>query len=307
MSLKKKFDIVVLSENDGRIKNYTLSSTIIKLVLLSNIFLIILFVISLLFSIYFYKEKILIESASSSRIERIDDLKKVNNKYREMLGDYVNNFNNINKRLHLAEYLSSKILYNVNIDESEKRFLDNVDNDFSLKNVTSTKEELEFYETMIDFIDKESLRIEKKLAAIYSLYQKNKDLLLSTPSIWPVRGWLSSYFGKRTDPFTGKEKFHDGLDIANNPGLPIKATADGIVIFAGERGGYGNVVVIRHNETLETRYAHMQAYIVKVGQKIKKAETIGFLGNTGRSSGPHLHYEVRKNAVPVNPMNYILE
>jgi len=158
-----------------------------------------------------------------------------------------------------------------------------------------------------EYINQNLKKLNSSVVNLYGEVVEKHQLLLSTPSIWPVRGWISSTFGIRNDPFNKTKKFHEGLDIANNPGTPIKATADGIVTFVGVNGGYGNIVIINHLNDIQTRYAHLQSYIVKSGQHVKKGQIIGYLGNTGRSSGPHLHYEVRKNLIPVNPKLYIIE
>ncbi|MGL4721676.1 MAG: M23 family metallopeptidase [Desulfovibrionaceae bacterium] len=134
-----------------------------------------------------------------------------------------------------------------------------------------------------------------------------KDLTASTPSSWPVKGRVSSRFGIRPSPFgTSAADFHRGLDIAAPQGTPIKAPAKGVVVFVGRDGGYGNVVFIKHRAGITTRYAHMREYAVKKGQKINKGDIIGRVGNTGRSTGAHLHYEVRVGGVSVNPMRYII-
>lgn len=137
-------------------------------------------------------------------------------------------------------------------------------------------------------------------------FRDNKELLAATPSIWPTEGWISSPFGMRRSPFTGRREFHKGIDISNRKGTPIYAPAKGRVSFAGVDGGYGKSVVIRHGAGIMTRYAHMYRYIVKPNQTVTRGELIGYMGNTGRSTGPHLHYEVRLNGVCVNPMRYIL-
>ncbi len=100
---------------------------------------------------------------------------------------------------------------------------------------------------------------------------------------------------------------HEGLDIANHPGTPIKATADGVVTFANTKAGYGQTVILDHGYGLQTWYAHTRTMLVKGGQKIRRGETIALLGNSGRSTGPHCHYEVRVNGIPVDPLSYILE
>ncbi len=148
---------------------------------------------------------------------------------------------------------------------------------------------------------------ESELAELSAFLEDQKQLLASTPAIWPVRGWVTSGFGYRSSPFTGSRKFHDGIDISNNRGTPIVAPADGKVIFNGTKDGYGNVVAISHGFGLTTRFAHLQQAKVKVGQTVKRGQIIALLGNSGRSTGPHLHYEVRVNGIPVNPRKYILE
>ncbi len=131
--------------------------------------------------------------------------------------------------------------------------------------------------------------------------------LASTPSIWPVRGWLTSDFGSRFSPFTETTQMHEGLDIAGPIGTPVKAPAAGVVVRAGANGSYGNFVAIDHGYGVQTRYGHLSSIQVKVGQRVKRHEQVATLGNTGRSTGPHLHYEVRVNGVPINPAKYILD
>lgn len=128
----------------------------------------------------------------------------------------------------------------------------------------------------------------------------------ATPTIWPARGYISSAFGYRKSPFTGLRDFHKGLDIAAKSGTPVKATADGKVTFAGKKGSYGNFIVIDHGHGMVTRYAHMDTMAVKRGDRVKRGNIIGEVGNSGRSTGSHLHYEVHLNGVPVNPKKYIL-
>ncbi|ABM27172.1 M23 family metallopeptidase [Nitratidesulfovibrio vulgaris] len=134
----------------------------------------------------------------------------------------------------------------------------------------------------------------------------NRDILAATPSIWPTEGFISSTFGSRKSPFTSRGEFHKGLDINNRPGTPIWAPARGTVTFAGTDGAYGNCVILQHGAGLSTRYAHMQRFVVKEGQSIQRGDIIGYVGSSGRTTGPHLHYEVRVNGVCVNPMRYIL-
>jgi murein DD-endopeptidase MepM/ murein hydrolase activator NlpD len=127
-----------------------------------------------------------------------------------------------------------------------------------------------------------------------------------TPSIIPVQGWFMSGFGYRLDPFTGLIKMHEGIDIAAPIGTPIVAPADGTIIAAGERPGFGITVEIDHGYGLVTFYAHLQRYKVEPGMNVRRGDIIGYIGTTGKTTGPHVHYEVRLATTPVNPINYIL-
>ncbi len=144
------------------------------------------------------------------------------------------------------------------------------------------------------------------LADLVDHFTEREVLLKSTPSIAPARGLLTSGFGSREDPFTGSLSTHSGLDIANVLGTEIVAPGDGTVLFAGEKGEYGNCVIIDHGRDVTTLYAHLQRFIVKTGDKVTRGQHIANLGNTGRSTGPHLHYEVRLNGVPTNPRRYVM-
>jgi murein DD-endopeptidase MepM/ murein hydrolase activator NlpD len=135
----------------------------------------------------------------------------------------------------------------------------------------------------------------------------NKDSLLSTPSIWPTKGFLTSGFGLRTSPFFGGgSRMHTGLDISNHVGSPVWAPARGAVSYVGHDGGYGLCLMIDHGNNVVTRYAHLQKSLVREGQYVQRGDIIAAMGNTGRSTGPHLHYEVIVGGVPVDPMRYIL-
>lgn len=145
-----------------------------------------------------------------------------------------------------------------------------------------------------------------------SLKELNRSLIeksirdAHTPAIWPSRGLVTSYFGERTNPITGRHQFHTGIDIASRRGTPVYATADGVVVFAGRSGGgLGRLVMISHGNGLKTRYGHLSETYVAPGQKVTRGTKIGAVGMTGRTTGPHLHYEVVKNGTSVNPRKYI--
>lgn len=158
-------------------------------------------------------------------------------------------------------------------------------------------------------IDMENLRheIEKtfeEVTEIKNYLNLQKDLYLATPKGIPVEGIITSQYGKRKNPWSGDDEFHTGLDISTSPGDPVRATADGIVSFSGWDGGSGNLVVLEHGFDFSTFYAHNKMNIVKVGQKVKRGDVIGYVGSTGNATGPHVHYEIWKDGNPINPNNY---
>ena len=138
-------------------------------------------------------------------------------------------------------------------------------------------------------------------------FKEQSSLFSHTPSIWPTRGWVTSAFGYRRSPFTGLREMHEGLDVATQLNSPITAPANAVVIRVGYHRGYGKMVELNHGYGVVTRYGHCSKNLVKVGQRVKRGETVALVGSTGRSTGPHLHYEVLLNGVPVNPYRYILE
>ncbi len=146
-----------------------------------------------------------------------------------------------------------------------------------------------------------------KSTQLEKFYRDQSVLLASTPSVWPVRGYLSANFGNRIDPFTGQRDFHPGIDISAPIGTKVLAPADGVVISVGEKGGYGNAIVLNHQYGVATRYGHLSGYNVRPGQKVKRGDVIGFVGSTGRSTAPHLHYEVWVRDQAENPIHFILD
>lgn len=129
----------------------------------------------------------------------------------------------------------------------------------------------------------------------------------ATPSIWPVKGWVTSGFGPRVSPFTGRPALHDGLDIGASPSTPVRAPADGRVTAVGFNSKLGNIVRLNHGYGIQTLYGHMAKYLVKSGQRVKRGDVIGLVGSSGLSTGPHLHYMVKVRGRAVNPRQYILE
>jgi murein DD-endopeptidase MepM/ murein hydrolase activator NlpD len=147
---------------------------------------------------------------------------------------------------------------------------------------------------------------EHKLNVLESLLLDRNLRERVMPSGRPVEtGWLSSKFGKRTDPFTGKQEHHEGVDFAGKEGSDVLSVGDGVVSWAGKRYGYGNMIEITHGNGYVTRYGHNKAPVVEVGETVKKGQLIALMGSTGRSTGPHVHFEVLRNGKTVDPGKYI--
>lgn len=159
---------------------------------------------------------------------------------------------------------------------------------------------------MLDELDREMADREQKLSVLESVLLNRSLSERVMPSGRPVNdGWLSSRFGRRNDPFTGKREFHKGLDFAGRKGDDVIAVGDGIVSWSGKRYGYGNMVEINHGNGYTTRYGHNQRNLVKVGDTVKKGELIALMGSSGRSTGPHVHFEVLRNGKAVNPSRFL--
>jgi len=155
-------------------------------------------------------------------------------------------------------------------------------------------------------LDIASIRQREGFESLLNFLQDQRNLLSSTPAIRPTKGWVTSGFGYRKSPFTGLREFHKGLDIATRKGMPVIATADGIVSFTGAKGLMGRVVAIDHGHGMVTRFGHLEKIVTKRGQAVKRGDVIGHVGVSGRTTGPHVHYEVRLNGIPVSPTKYIL-
>jgi len=179
---------------------------------------------------------------------------------------------------------------------------------FSLKSREKVLENLDTSDS--GSIDMENLKHQIKstvesVGEIKDYLRVQRDIYVATPKGTPVIGGISSYYGNREHPRSGEENFHSGIDISSSPGNPVKATADGIVSFSGWSGGSGNLVVLEHGHGFSTFYAHNRSIPVKVGQKVKRGDIIGYVGSTGNSTGPHVHYEIWKDGKSIDPVKYL--
>lgn len=158
----------------------------------------------------------------------------------------------------------------------------------------------------IDLLDR-AQDIEDRLEKVSNFTKDAGYFWSSMPTVWPTKGWVTSGFGIRRSPLSGKRQHHTGLDIAAPLGSDVRAPGDGIVTFSGRYGGFGKMVIVDHGYGIATLYGHNSKLLVKAGDEVKRGQLISQIGNTGRSTGPHLHYEVIIDGVPIDPMKYIIE
>ncbi|MBI2061935.1 MAG: M23 family metallopeptidase [Nitrospirae bacterium] len=174
------------------------------------------------------------------------------------------------------------------LDEDEQQLVDGMFDDFANIN----------YDAQVEH---------KSLEEIETYLLEQQSILNSMPTLRPVPGWYTSRFGYRRSPYTGLRQFHRGIDMSNSVGTPIIAPADGVVVYASRKGQYGKLLVLDHGYGYSTRFGHLSELFVTEGQKVKQKQIVAALGNTGVSTGPHLHYEVRVNGIAVDPENFLLD
>ena len=157
----------------------------------------------------------------------------------------------------------------------------------------------------MDLMKNRADQLEDQFRSLQEIADNREELIRYTPGDWPIHGAIGSPFGRRADPFTGEPDNHMGIDIIGVWGTPVRAPADGVVIFAQRQSDYGNLIVVSHGNGVTTRYGHLSRFATRNGQVVHKGDVLGFVGTTGRSTAPHLHYEVRMNDRPVNPRTYL--
>ena len=177
---------------------------------------------------------------------------------------------------------------------------------FNMKEQTADVH-IESLDPTVDLLDERALSIQDRIRDLLKSQENKVAMLSSTPSIWPVKGWVTSDFGYRRSPFTSAPDFHAGLDIAAQWGTPIKAAAAGVITLSGYKGGYGKTVIIDHGFGVTTVYGHASQLLVQEGQKVLRGTQLALVGSTGHATGPHLHYEIHVDGVPVDPMKYLLK
>jgi len=319
------FTILIIPEKTSQVRRFVVPSWLLKGTLIGSFFVVVLAGIMLMD--YWYV---------MSQISENKQLKVENRRLRQQVQVFKNKMTtiegtmeriktfatrlkvitNIEDRGGLLQSLNKKLpdaATNIGSNSPEKESQDSValiavpaanDQDPEEHQLRKDYEELD---QKCSELNQETLLVEQVLQDEYELLADQKAFLAALPTRKPAVGYFTSGFGVRKSPYGGRVKMHEGLDIANYPGTLIFAPADGVVVFSDSKPGYGQTIIIEHGYGLETWYAHNRKLMVKKGQRIRRGELIAHLGTSGRSTGPHVHYEVRVNGTPVDPLSYILE
>jgi murein DD-endopeptidase MepM/ murein hydrolase activator NlpD len=298
----KKVTIVILPDGIRNVRQYKIPKIFIWLLFLfiisSGVFL------SITFVDYYNIKK---------RAPKQAQLIKENKQKEAQIAALANKIDKINSKMVELKKFDNKLKVMVNLEpgEDNTQFLAIGGSDPTLMDQGYSIEKahqklVRLMHQSLDNLETEiSVQTQEK-ADLFAFLESQKSMFACTPSIWPAKGWVSSRFGYRISPFTNEKEFHNGLDISARTGSPIIAPADGVVASIVKSYGFGVLLTVNHGYGLKTRYAHLSKVLVKKGQAVKRGEKIALVGNTGRSTGPHLHYEVHLKGVPVNPQRYIL-
>ena len=248
------------------------------------------------------------------QFKNIDDIQNRNRKLGKQLYSYKLRIEGIENSLERLKTLTTKLKIVSNLGGPEQKDQENIDSDiiegiddFSMSSDSEIDTEFRKMHNNLRDVEYKIAYQEEELTNLGEYLAEQSALLAATPSIIPVKGWITSIFGSRVDPFTRKTERHEGLDISSRMGTPIIAPADGVVTFAGNKPGYGLMLSIDHGYGITTVYGHNSRVFVAQGARVKRGMPISTVGSTGRSTGPHLHYEVRVNGIPVNPKKFILD
>jgi len=298
----KYYTILAIPQGNGPIKKISLSAPLIS-------FLAIL-VITTVLSIGYLSYNYLETRADLKKLAGLERLTSLQRDRLDFLASKVDDFEK--KMMHLAQFDKKiRIMTNLDSNHNGSHMLGVGGSILGVEKPISRAAEVEatlidkIHENMDELLDEASIQRDR-FAELLDFLGKQKSILASTPSIWPVIGWTTSEFGYRVSPFTGKREFHRGIDIATEIGKEIVAPANGIVSKVLENRGMGNLVKINHGNGVVTVYGHLlKKGAVKVGQKIRRGDVIGRVGNSGRSTGPHLHYGVCKDGIYVDPRRYL--
>lgn len=295
---KKLFSLIIVPHHKGKSKTISLSKKALKVLIGISVFLFIILVVFLVdyFTLNVTRQKY--KELLRGNLKQKETIARYEDSFNELQAT-IEQFRNYVKKLNIMAGLKSPdILKEVGIGGGDA-------DSGQLENSTESPQNTNLGQ--LKDISQEAEGIEKNLNTLVQLFEDQSLKLASTPTIRPTAGWVTSAFGWRNDPFTGKRTFHYGIDIATHYGNPVVATADGIVIQLKREKIGGRTILISHRGGYTTVYCHLSKFLVKPGQRVKRRDIIGEIGKTGKALGPHVHYEVRINGKTVNPYYYLLE
>lgn len=301
------FTILLLPSNSSRVKELILSRSLIKSLVISA--LAIIFVSTGIFFDYVNIKKREVDLTSLKEKAKVQNVQ---------LQTFADKISDLEAELARLRSLDTKLKVLTNSEESgfsikpknermanEKVSLGGRGGPEFMPVSFEQKSLLKDMMVKLDRLNIEATAQEGRFHEIHASIEDEKSFIYATPSNWPVRGYISSGFGSRVSPFNGSNEFHDGVDISAPTGTPVTASADGVVTLAGSFYDLGNAITIEHGYGFISRYGHLSKVMVHPGQTVKIGQKIGVVGSTGRSTGPHLHYEVAINGSKVDPVKYL--
>ncbi len=311
--MRKKISFVVLSNSGAPAKQVSATKTSIRLVSFFLVACLVFF--GYVIYDYFQLKKTTLH-LKNRETHLTGELAEIQNQ-RKQIQEFANEINSLKSKLVALNNFETKIRIIANIEKTDDS--NNIfgvggsvpeDLDAGLPLMEKHNSLIRDMHEQIDVLSRASIHQQNEFESLLKSLEDQQNLLASTPAIRPIsrgeKSWVTSSFGFRQSPFTGQREFHQGYDISAREGTPVLATADGVVIFVGRKGLLGNTIIIDHGHGMVTRFGHCQKFLKKRGEKVKRWEPVSLVGNTGRSTGPHVHYEVRLNGIPVNPTKYIL-
>ena len=311
--MRKKISFVVLSNSGAPAKQVSATKTSIRLVSFFLVACLVFF--GYVIYDYFQLKKTTLH-LKNRETHLTGELAEIQNQ-RKQIQEFANEINSLKSKLVALNNFETKIRIIANIEKTDDS--NNIfgvggsvpeDLDAGLPLMEKHNSLIRDMDEQIDVLSRASIHQQNEFESLLKSLEDQQNLLASTPAIRPIsrgeKSWVTSSFGFRQSPFTGQREFHQGYDISAREGTPVLATADGVVIFVGRKGLLGNTIIIDHGHGMVTRFGHCQKFLKKRGEKVKRWEPVALVGNTGRSTGPHVHYEVRLNGIPVNPTKYIL-
>lgn len=304
--LKRCYTVIVFNDTLDKHRKIRISRSFLKYFAVSGSILFIAFISVMVYFTYIFH-------SAHEESEEVARLRTENKSQKLEIRKFLQQVNEFEKQMVRLENFDKKIRYITALDQSQKASPNKLgiggSSEIQRNNVnfpfnTNTLQNLS---NKIETLKAQASLQEISFVQLDQFFKDRQSFLSSIPSIWPTRGWVTSGFGYRTSPYTGVREMHEGVDVATRMNSDVISPADGIVIRSGRDYSYGVLLEIDHGYGIITRYGHNSKNLVKIGNLVKRGQLIAYTGNTGKSTGPHLHFEVIRNGIPVNPLKYIFE